>query len=125
MLFNTQEPVLMHPKLIYSTDYYIPSFVSFKTFGYTEKSMKEWLHRLDLLCNNSINDQYQAQLNKQKFSIPNIDWKKCFDPMLKGEVLKISQEYDIKYLLVRNEDQRFEDLEIASKNNNLKLLIIK
>lgn len=125
MLFNTQEPVLMHPKLIYSTDYYIPSFVSFKTFGYTEKSMKEWLHRLDLLCNNSINDQYQAQLNKQKFSIPNIDWKKCFDPMLKEEVLKISQEYDIKYLLVRNEDQRFEDLEIASKNNNLKLLIIK
>ena len=58
IFFGGGTPSLMHPKLVYSSKYYIPSFVSFKTFGYTEESMKEWLYRLNLLCNNSIADQY-------------------------------------------------------------------
>ncbi len=90
----------MDPKLVFSSNFYISSFVSFENFGFTETSMKEWLRRLNLICSNSISIEYINQLNEGKFSNSEISLESCFNK--KGNKnLEIMSDYRINYLLIK------------------------
>lgn len=123
-LYNLNETVMMDPKLVFSSNFYISSFVSFKNFGFTETSMKEWLKRLNLMCSNSISKEYINQLNKGKFSNSEISWENCFNNKSEQELKEIMSDYRINYLLIKNSDDRFSNIEVVSKNETFKLLRI-
>jgi hypothetical protein len=123
-LYDLNETVMMDPKLVFSSNFYISSFVSFKSFGFTETSMKEWLKRLNLMCSNSISIEYINQSNEGKFSNSKISWENCFNNKSEQDLKKIMNDYRINYLLIKNSDDRFRNIEPVSKNETFKLLRI-
>ena len=76
------------------------------------------------MCSNSISKEYINQLNKGKFSNSEISWENCFNNKSEQELKEIMSDYGINYLLIKNSDDRFSNIEVVSKNETFKLLRI-
>lgn len=104
-LQNTENTILINPKTIVSSDYYIPTYASFKNFLFTPMGMFEWLKRMDTLCNGQIEMEYIRQKNNNKFEKAMIDWNECVTSFPDSEIKSFMEKNEIHFLLEQIDDR--------------------
>jgi len=103
-LQNTGDTILINPKTVVSSDFYIPTYATFKNVLFTPKGMFEWLQRIDALCNGQIEIEYIRQKNNGKFEEAQIDWDECVTSFTNDEIKIFMEKNEIHFLLERKDN---------------------
>lgn len=115
-LQNTEDMILINPKIIVSSDFYIPTYATFKNFVFTPTGMFEWMKRMDALCNGQIEMEYIRQKNNKKFEKAKIDWDACVTSFKDDEIKIFMKNNKIYYLLERIDN-------VAQKKRNMTMFL--
>jgi len=109
-LWQNPEPVLAPPNWN-TTAYYLPRIVSFKSFGFTEAGLPEWLGRINAVTGGELERLYQSQRLEGRFKPVALDWVKLYADLTAGEVMALAEKYRFElFLTYRGLSYPFEEL---------------
>lgn len=101
-IYNTlstiSDPILTPPNFN-TYGVYIPTVVSFKSFGFTDSGLIEWYSRINSLVNDELENTYNFQLREGSFKSVSINFQERYSELTNDEVAALSVKYDFKYFL--------------------------
>lgn len=92
-VYNHPSPVLAPPTWNRSS-YYVPTVVSFKSFGFTESGLVEWYNRINEVTNGEIERIYQMQQTTGRDAPVALDWGKLYQGLTTDQVLALAKKYN-------------------------------
>ncbi len=92
------EPFLA-PPLWNTSPFYVPSVVSFKSFGFTEEGVVEWFNRLNAVSKGELERNYQSQAKLGHFTPLRLDWVPLYSGLTPQDVVALSQKYHFKLFI--------------------------
>ncbi len=101
----TGEYLVAHPEPFLAPIYwqyssvYLPSVITFKSFGFTSRGLPEWFDRLNSLSKGELENRYQEQLKAGIFAPTALDWDQIYSNLTTADVLSLSEKYHFRLFL--------------------------
>lgn len=97
-LATVKEPLLAPPNWRTGT-VYLPSVVSFKSFGFTKAGLAEWYERMNNVSGGEIERSYQVQQAAGRMQPITLDWGQLYPRLTPQDVVSLSQKYHARLFL--------------------------
>ncbi len=101
-LLKEGKPFLAPPNWKTDTTY-LPALVSYKSFGFTEEGLAQWLERLDAVSKGEVERRYQTQQQTGQRQPVTIEWGKYYAQLTQEDVLRLAQTYHFDLFLTYRE----------------------
>jgi hypothetical protein len=97
-LYTHPEPLLAPPNWT-NSPYYLPSIVTFKSFGFTEDGLVEWFTRINDITKGELERIYTNQTQNGKLAPVSFDWVTVYSNLSAEDIIALAQKYKFNYFL--------------------------
>lgn len=99
-----------------TTSIYLPTVVSFKSFGFTKQGIAEWFARMNDMSRGELLKLYQAQRVAGHFEPVSLNWGALYGQLTPSDITNLSEKYTFR-LFVADKKQTYPFMVITEDDS--------